>query len=303
MAVITPDLIGVLNTTYSNLFQQSLGATPTHWAQIATLIPSSTASNTYGWLGQFPKMREWIGARQAKDMEAKAYTIVNKLFEDTVQIKRTDIEDDNLGIYAPMLQEMARAAKTISDELVFSLLAAGHTTACYDDKMFFAADHPVYPNVDGTGTAANVSNFTAGADANPAWYLLDTSRALKPLIFQERTQPELTVITDTNNSTVFDKDVYPYGTRYRCNAGFGFWQMAYKSKAALDTDGFDAAFAAMQSIHGNGGRPLGITPTTLVVPPALRAAANKVIKSQLIDGGDSNPNYNAVEVIVSPWLA
>mgnify|MGYP000937871481 CR=1 FL=1 len=301
MAIITPDLIGVLSTTYSTLFQQAIGATPTNWAQIATLIPSSTASNTYGWLGQFPKMREWIGARQAKDMEAKAYTIVNKTFEDTVEVKRTDIEDDNLGIYAPMLQELARAVKTLPDELVFALLAAGHTTLCYDDKMFFAADHPVYPNVDGTGTAMDVSNTTTGNQ--PAWYLLDTSRSLKPIIFQERTQPELTVITDANNSTVFNQDVYPYGARYRCNAGFGFWQMAHKSKAALDTDGFDAAFAAMQSIHGNGGRPLGITPTTLVVPPSLRAAANKVVKSQLIDGGDSNPNYNAVEVIVSPWLA
>ncbi|MEX6732518.1 Mu-like prophage major head subunit gpT family protein [Pseudomonas aeruginosa] len=47
------------------------------------MIPSTTASNTYGWLGQFPKLREWIGQRVIKDMAAQGYQITNKLFEST----------------------------------------------------------------------------------------------------------------------------------------------------------------------------------------------------------------------------
>lgn len=301
MAVITPALITSLRTGFSKAFQDALAATPTDWAKVATRVPSSNTSNTYGWLNQFPKLREWVGDRVAKDMAAQGYQVTNRLFEGTVAVKRTDIEDDNVGVYTPLFAEMGRAAAAHPDELVFALLAAGESTLCYDGQNFFDTDHPVYPNVDGTGTATTVANLQTGTE--PAWYLLDNSRALKPLIFQERTTPELDAMTASNDEGVFMRDEYRYGIRYRCNAGFGFWQLAYKSKAALNAANFNAAMAAMMGIRADGGRPMGVKPTHLVVPPALRAAALTLINAQLINGGESNPNYNAVEVIVSPWLA
>lgn len=301
MAIITPALLSGLRTGFSKAFQDALAATPTDWEKVATRVPSSSASNTYAWLGQFPALREWVGDRVLKDMAAQAYQVQNKLYEGTVAVKRTDIEDDNVGVYTPLFAEMGRAAKAHADQLVFALLAAGETTTCYDGQNFFDTDHPVYPNVDGTGTATLVSNLQAGT--GPAWYLLDTSRALKPLIFQERTTPELDALTSTQDEMVFMSDTYRYGVRYRCNAGFGFWQLAYKSKAALDAGNFNAAMAAMMQAKADGGRPLGVKPTTLVVPPSLRADAMALIEAQLTTGGVSNPNYKAVEVIVSPWLA
>lgn len=300
MAIITPALIASLRTGYSKAFQDALAATPTDWAKIATRVPSSNTSNTYGWLGQFPKLREWAGERVAKDMAASGYQVANKLYEGTVAVKRTDIEDDNVGIYTPLFAEMGRAAVAHPDELVFGLLAAGESTLCYDGQNFFDTDHPVYPNVDGTGTATTVSNLQSGTDA--PWYLLDCSRSLKPLIFQERTQPELESLTGTQDEGVFMRDEYRFGIRYRCNAGYGFWQLAYKSKAALNQSNFDAAMAAMMSIKADGGRPMGVKPTHLVVPPILRAAALSIVEAQTIAGGESNPNYRAVEVIVSPWV-
>lgn len=300
MAIITPALITSLRTGFSKAFQDALTNTPTDWEKVATRVPSSHASNTYGWLNQFPKLREWVGDRVAKDMAAQAYQVQNKLYEGTVAVRRADIEDDNVGVYTPLFAEMGRAAKAHADELVFGLLKAGHTTTCYDGQNFFDTDHPVYPNVDGTGTPTLVSNVQVGI--GPAWYLLDTSRALKPLIFQERTAPELQAMTGANDEGVFMRDEYRFGVRYRCNAGFGFWQMAYKSQAELNATNFNAAYAAMMSITADGGRPLGIKPTTLVVPPALRAQALALIEAQLTTGGESNPNYKAVEVIVSPWL-
>lgn len=301
MAVVTPALLTSLRTGMASIFQDSLRATPTHWASVATLVPSSTASNTYGWLGQFPKLREWVGARVVKDMAAAGYTLTNKLYEGTVSIARTDIEDDNIGIYKPMMQEVGRATATHPDELVFALLAAGHSTLCFDGQNFFDTDHPVYPNVDGTGTAATVSNVVGGA--GPAWYLLDTSRPLKPLIFQERTKPEMEAMTAANDEVVFNSDTYRYGVRYRCNAGFGFWQMAFKSRAALDGASFAAARLAMETFTADGGRPLGITPTLLVVPPALRSQAEELLLAMQKANGASNTNYKAVELLVTPWVS
>jgi len=300
MAIITPALITSLRTGFSKAFQDSLTATPTDWAKVATRVPSSSASNTYGWLGQFPTLREWVGDRVLKDMAAQAYQIQNRLYEGTVAVKRTDIEDDNVGIYTPLFAEMGRTAATHPDQLVFGLLKTAHTTTCYDGQFFFDTDHPVYPNVDGTGTATTVSNVQAGT--GDAWYLLDTSRALKPLIFQERTTPELEALTSTQDEAVFMRDEYRYGIRYRCNAGLGFWQMAYKSQAPLDAANFNAAIAAMQSLKADGGRPLGIKPTVLVVPPSLRAAAFALVKAERDASGASNVNFGVVDVIVSPWL-
>lgn len=70
-------------------------------------VPSSSKSNTYGWLGQFPSLREWVGKRVIKQMQAHGYVINNKTYEGTVGIPRDDFEDDNLGVYGPMFAEMA----------------------------------------------------------------------------------------------------------------------------------------------------------------------------------------------------
>jgi phage major head subunit gpT-like protein len=300
MAIITPALIASLRTGFSKAFQDALTNTPTDWQKVATRVPSSSASNTYGWLNQFPTLREWVGDRVLKDMAAQAYQIRNKLFEGTVAVKRTDIEDDNVGVYTPLFEEMGRAAATHPDQLVFGLLKIAHTVTCYDGQNFFDANHPVYLDADGTGTPTLVSNVQDGA--GEAWYLLDTSRALKPLIFQERTQPELQALTSAQDEGVFMRDEYRFGIRYRCNAGLGFWQMAFRSQADLIAANFNAALAAMQSLKADGGRPLGIKPTVLVVPPSLRAAAMEIVKSERLANGASNPNYGVVDLIVSPWL-
>jgi len=300
--IITPSAITALNVNYRREFQAAFTAANSKYQLISTVIPSSTKSNTYGWLGKFPKMREWIGDRVFNDMKAHSYAITNKDWEASVAVDRNDIEDDNLGTYTPLMQEMGYSAATYPDELVFPLLKAGFTTACYDGQNFFDAEHPVYPNHDGTGTAALVSNMQAGA--GEPWFLLNTSRAIKPIIFQERKKPDFVTHTDPQNSDhVFKKKEYLYGVDARSDAGFGFWQQAFGSKAALDQANFNAAYEAMMSLKTDGGKPLGIMPNLLVTGPANRAAARKVLKAMTIDGGDSNTNYEAVDLEVCEWLA
>lgn len=300
MAVVTPGILSALNTVFRGEYQKAFAETPSDHAEVATPVPSSAASNTYGWLGQFPKLREWVGDRVLKDMAAHGYAITNKLFEGTVGVKRTDIEDDSTGVYKPLFAEMGRAAKVHPDELCFSLLKAGLTTLCFDGQFFFDTDHPVYPDVDGTGTAATVSNLAAGTD--PAWMLLDTSRIIKPIIFQERTKPELQALIKSDDEAVFMRDEYRYGVRYRCNAGYGLWQLAYCSKLPLNTANFNSAYTAMTSILADGGRPLGVRPTLLVVPPTLRTAALETVSVSRLANGADNPNAGVVKTLITPWL-
>ncbi|EPR07666.1 Mu-like prophage major head subunit gpT family protein [Ruminiclostridium papyrosolvens] len=67
----------------------------------------------------------------------------------------------------------------------------------------------------------------AGADTQ--WYLLCTSRPLKPLIYQERKAPQFVAMVNDADTNVFMKKQFLYGVDGRANAGYGFWQMAYGS--------------------------------------------------------------------------
>ncbi|MFV3367555.1 Mu-like prophage major head subunit gpT family protein [Pseudomonas sp. NY15435] len=302
--IITPAVLAPLFKGYRSEFQRALSENQAkaQWKNIATLVPSVSASSLYAWLGQFPMLREWVGARVVKQMAAEGYEITNKLFEGTVGVPRTAIEDDQAGIYLPMFEEMGRAAAYHPDSLVFEALKAGMTSACYDGQNFFDTEHPVYPEVDGTGTAVPVSNLDIpGASPGPTWYLLDVSRAIKPIIFQERTRPELTSKTNPNSSdTVFDEDQFEHGIRYRCNAGFGFWQMAYASQQPLTGEFYGKARAAMGQFKADGGRPLNITPRLLVVPPQLEAAARRLL---IKDENGGNEWAGTAELFVCNELA
>lgn len=304
MAVISNALLAALRTQVRAEFQQAYDAmlAQSFYRTVAMIAPSNTASNTYDWLGDFPDLREWVGDRVIKDIKENAYQISNKLYEGTIGIQRTSIEDDTVGTLAARIRNMGQSAARHPEKLIASLIATGHSTLCYDGQFFFDTDHPVAANHDGTGAVTTASNVQAGAGV--PWYLLDCSSEMKPFIFQERTAPEFDSLeASTDSDTVFIRDQYLYGIRYRCNAGYGFWQKALRSQAALTGDNLDLAIAQMMGLKGDGGKPLGIMPTHLVVPPAHRAAANKAVKVMLGTGGESNANYNAVEVVVTPWIA
>jgi phage major head subunit gpT-like protein len=68
--------------------------------------------------------------------------------------------------------------------------------------------------------------------SDTAWFLLDVSRPLKPLIFQQRKKPVFVSQTDMNADDVFMRGMYKFGAESRGVAGFGFWQMAYGSTGA-----------------------------------------------------------------------
>lgn len=299
MAVITNALIQALNTGFRKDFQAAFDqmATVSHWSKIATEVPSNTASNTYGWLSQMPRLREWVGDRVIKDIKEQGYQITNKKYEATVGVPRTAVEDDSAGIYRPVISSLGRGAAEFIDELVFGLLKTGHTSNCFDGQFFFDTDHPVYPNHDGTGTPTAASNVTAGA--GDAWYLLDTNNVLKPLIWQNRKPAQLVSMTQDTDEKVFMSDEYRYGVDMRGNAGYAFWQLAHKSQATLDEAGYSAARTAMMSLKADGGKSLNVRPNLLVVPPSLEGKARSLI---LKDKDAGNPWYGTCEILVSPWL-
>lgn len=289
---ITPALLADIFTGFNARFQGGFaGVTPTY-SRFATDVPSSAASEKYAWLGQWPGMREWIGDRHVKELAGHSYEVVNKDFESTVKVPRNNIADDQIGIYAPMFTEMGRATAAFPDKLCADTLAAGLTGLCYDGQPFFDDEHPV-----GAGL---VSNLQAGGGA--AWFLMDVSRALKPIIYQSRQAFDFTALDKPTDPNVFNRKEFIYGVDGRANAGYGFWQMAYASKADLSADNYSAARAAMAAFKDDEGKPLGVSANLLCVPGSLEGAGRRLLLNQMNAAGATNEWAGTAELLVLPWL-
>jgi len=292
MIINQANLAGIYKS-FNTMFREAFDSAPSQWPLVAMNVPSTGRSVDYKWLGDFPMLREWVGDRVIRDLSAFHYELLNKDYESTIEVDRNDIEDDQIGVYGPMIQGLAQAAKVHPDILVFALLKAGFTSLCYDGQYFFDDDHPV--------GESSVSN--TGGGSGTAWYLLDLSRPVKPLILQMRKAPEFVSMDKPDDENVFMRKKYRYGVDDRKNVGFGLWQLAYGSKQSLDATYYAAARAAMMSFKNEEGTPLGITPTHLVVPPTLEGAGRVLLKNVNDAAGATNPWFNSAELVVSPWLA
>lgn len=306
MAIITASLLNSLRTGFRKNFQDGLDGVEPQYTQIATVIKSTTASNTYGWLGQWPGFREWIGDRVHNSMKESSYQILNKDFESSVNVQRNHIEDDELGVYTPMFQEAGRATKMFADELMFPMLALGESSLCYDGQNFFDTDHPVNDKVDGTGTDVSVSNMIVDvAYTGDTWYVMCTNRSLKPLIYQERKAPQFVAMTKMDDEAVYTSKEYRYGIDLRCNAGFGFWQMAIAMKCEMTPERIWEAITLMKSYTADGGRKLGLRPNLIVAPSSKEKLATRILERDTFDEGGvsvSNELKGKISLLIAEQL-
>ena len=149
-----------------------------------------------------------------------------------------------------------------------------------------------------------VSNADLGG-AGPTWYVMDTTRGIKPLIYQNRKNPNFVAMTADTDPNVFSKGEFVYGVDSRANVGFGFWQMAYASNQELTSDNIWKAINAINTCKGDHGRPLGLRATTIVVPQSLDRQINKLLTAELLGNGgvtETNDMKGRLTPLVSSWL-
>lgn len=273
-------------------------ATGMSWiSQLSMLFASDQASETYKWLGQAPVMREWIGGRHAKGFRENGLTIANKTFEATLEVSVDDLRRDKTGQVMVRIAELA--GRTVSHDagLLSTLILNGATAVCYDGQYFFDTDHPV----GAPGSQVSVSNFQGGSGT--AWFLMDTTKVLKPIIYQKRRDYAFQAKTSLTDDNVFSRNEFVWGADGRGNVGLGLWQLAYASKQTLDAANYAAARAAHQSIVGDNGKPLVIRSSELWVPPSLEQKALEVVQAERLANGASNVMRGLSKVVVCPWLA
>ena len=289
-----------LNTGFSAQFQEGrlVAEKDVTYKRVATVVPSQDREEGYGWLKDIPMIREWFGDRAIVSLQGDGYTIKNRNFELTIGVDGNDIADDRVGIYGPRFQMMGDEVARFPDRLVYGLLKLGFAAKCFDGQPFFDANHPTIAQ---DGSVVTQSNLQAGS--SEPWFLMCTKRPLKPLIYQERQPFDFVALDKPTDEGVFMRKELLYGVDGRANAGFGFWQMAVGSKAALDDSNFKAARQLMLNFKGDHGKPLGLKPDLWVGPPSLIDAAIELFKVPTRAGGAGNPLFEAVDVLDTPFLA
>lgn len=294
---ITRASLAALNIAMTTAFNTRLTGVETTYGRIAMTVNSTTRHQAYPKLSELGPMREWIGERYIERLETDGFVITNRKFEKTVSVPVDDISDDQYGIYTPVVSDMGQVAAELPDDLVWEQLEKDFNTAHYDGQFFFDTDHPVENEA---GVEVSVSNFQGGAGA--AWYLIDDSRSIKPMIFQDREAAKITPKTNLNDDNVFFQDEFVWGAKRRCATGFGAWQLIYASRQTLNAANYAAARAAMMAMRGHKGRKLNLKPKLLVVPPALEGAGREILLNERDTNGATNKWRNTAELHVEGRL-
>ena len=294
--------LDILYTAYNHAYRQGLigRQASSQWMNVAMEVRSEVSEEKYGWLGKLPGLREWVGERVVHGLEQHDYAVRNKDYELTIAVNRNDIEDDKYGVYSTVFQGIGESAAGHPDELVFDLLKKGFETNCYDGQYFFDTDHPV---ILADGSMSTVSND--GGGAGTPWFLMDDRMSMyKPIIFQARKSADNLVRRDRDDDdNVFHRNEFEYGIHCRDNVGFGFWQTCYGSKQVLTAANYETARTSLLGIKGDYGRPLGVMPTKLVVPPALEKEGLELLNAERNANGATNVYRGTAELLVVPWLA
>lgn len=280
---------------FNTIFNKAFAGVPSTYGKFAMTVPSRTSVQGYAALAALPGMREWIGDRVIHQLGEHDYTVKNKAYELTIKVLKNDVDDDNIGLYPAMFENLGYEAAVLPDVLCYQALMEGFTKKCYDGQYFFDTDHPVFDTADTT-----FSNYQTGSGA--AWFLMDTTRPLKPIVFQDRQRSKLTRKDSDTDDNVFMRGDLVYGVDARCAAGYGLPHMCFASKAALSFDNYRAARLAIQQMKSASGSPLGLTPNLLVVPPTLEADAKLILEALELPGAGTNTWYKTAELLVASRL-
>jgi phage major head subunit gpT-like protein len=111
------------------------------YPSVCTPVQSTGADEKYAWLGGLPSVREWLGDRVFNELRASDFVLSNKLWEDSILVPKTNIDDDRMGLYDAMFENLGQRAALHPDKLLMQAIVAGESTACHDGQFFFDTDH------------------------------------------------------------------------------------------------------------------------------------------------------------------
>lgn len=171
MAVVNSDYLSGLLTNFRTIFADDFQAAMAvqTWPNLAIRIPSDTETESYNWFGTVPKMEDVThGSPSLGGLEKYNFSITNKVYKAALEVQRTALEDDKLGMVQPRLRQLGPEAARHPGELIMSLFESNGDA--YDGTAFFANSRTLGDSgtIDNIVAATGVTVATFQADLNTA---------------------------------------------------------------------------------------------------------------------------------------
>lgn len=161
MGVVNASSLIGIQKSFNVLYLDAFSKYSPVYPKVTMTVASDGADLNHQWLGRVPQMREWIGAKVITEMRGSDWLVKNLPYEMTVGVKKHDIQDDRLGIYRPMVQQIGQRAATLKDKLLSDARKNGAASLCYDGQFFYDTDHA-------EGSSGTQSNIYAGSGVSLA---------------------------------------------------------------------------------------------------------------------------------------
>lgn len=195
MGVVNAQTLIATQKTFRAMFMASFDGASNFWPKHAMEIASTNAAEIHQWLGRVAQMREWVDTKVLDQLRGFDFTIKNKDYESTLEVDRNAIEDDQLGIYRPRIQDLGARAKNHPDKLLSEVRRAGAATLCYDGQFFYDTDHV-------EGGSGSQSNKLTGTGTTAAQVRADLFAAKAALRKFKDDKGEPFILGMGNNSVV-----------------------------------------------------------------------------------------------------
>lgn len=124
----------------------------------------------------------------------------------------------NLLAVPPALQE--EGLSIVGSNILAQVFGSNTAAAGVDNTMKGRLRLAVYPEL-----------AAAAGGSDTSWYLMDTTRSIKPLVFVQRKAPKLTFKDSDSDDNVFWDDEVVFGVRAKGAAGYGPFWLAAKATA------------------------------------------------------------------------
>ncbi|QEL18304.1 Mu-like prophage major head subunit gpT family protein [Limnoglobus roseus] len=228
---MSPDVFtSILNTELmvAKANAEAIGPAPVE--RFCQVIPSTTRVHNFLFDSVVGDMKEFKGHRTFQKFASDVYPIRNKRFDNTFEVNKDDVDDDQVGVYKLRPAQIVKKSRRFWQRLALRALRDGETGLAFDKQPFFSQTHGV-GSVAASGVGAgegdgNIMTFTAASgDAKSHRIVLvvnDGSTEIKPIIITER-MPVTELMTDAGTPQAEMNLVYKYWVDARYGAGYGFW--------------------------------------------------------------------------------
>ncbi len=267
----------------------------------------------------FRRPRKWdLGQKIAQGHSQRQVSLRLDAFESTVEFPYDAADAQSPAGQAGLARRFAEIARDAGSA------AANHNVQLWVEALESSTgrslDGAALFGTHAASTESQGGTNTDNSGSGPAWYIVDETFALKPIVHaynmnfgSNRASGDLEATVLGPNGYVlvgqrpnFDSLFGRWSLEGQVGVQQGFWQGIYRSNLPMTLDNIKAARAAMRRYKREADAPLGVRPSALLVPTDLETDAEELLGPLAVRSGASINNSATIagmRPVASPYLS